>query len=353
VIRDATRTRSAARCDAALAQRVSRLLLPLYQLPHTTRIEEFDRRILLLLNEHVDFDGAWFGHSSIAPGGPRPHSTCLHNLQPSFLRDWEQVKRRDPLAHLAQTSTEKVVVASTSTVPLNEAMRRFCETQDIAQVLFAICAGPERQRATHVSLYRRTRHRFNRGDAGLLELAIEHVACALELNRLHWMHASDDVVGRAASALFDSHGVLQYADDAFLELAALEWPSWVRTGLPDLARTWLIHDTSSSPVFAGARIRLQSERLGDYVLLRARPAGISGVLSPRELTVARIFCDGRTYKDVARRLGIAPATVRHHLRHIYVKLGVTTKSELIRLVYDEHAHAFARPAAHPSSPSFI
>lgn len=339
MIRHVIRSSTVTKEDATLAQRVSSLLLPLYQLPQTARVDEFDRQILRLLNEHIDFDGAWFGHSSIVPGGPRRHSTCLHNLRPGFLDDWEQIKLRDPLAQLAETSKDKIIVASTSTGPLNATMRRFCATQDIAQVLFAVCPCPERQRATHVSLYRRTGRRFNPGDTHLLEIAIEHVASALEHNRLHWMHASDDTARGAASALFDSQGLLQYADEAFFELVALEWPSWDRIGLPEFARTSLICDASSSPVFSGTRIRLQSERLGDYVLLRARPVGPGGVLSPRELSVARIFCDGRTYKGVAKRLGIAPATARHHLRRVYAKLNVTTKSELTRLLYEHDAHA--------------
>ncbi|WP_254609604.1 helix-turn-helix transcriptional regulator [Burkholderia lata] len=335
VIREAIRPHSAPQRGTALAQRVGRLLLPLYRLPHAARVDEFDRRLLLLMNEHIDFDGAWFGHSSILPDGPLPHSACLHNLSPGFMHDWEQVKLRDPLARLAETSPEKIVVASTSTVPMDDAMQHFCKAQGIAQVLFAVCMDPEHHRATHLSLYRRTRRRFEAADAHLLELAIEHMAAALEYNRLYWMHATDGAAGRAASALFDSHGVLQYADDTFFELAALEWPSWDRAGLPNEARVRMFDDASSNPVFCGAHIRLQSERLGDYVLVRARAVGVGGVLSPRELAVARIFCDGCTYKGVAKRLGIAPATARHHLRRVYVKLRVTTKSELIRVLDDD------------------
>ncbi|MBJ9898875.1 helix-turn-helix transcriptional regulator [Burkholderia cenocepacia] len=337
--RDAIRPRSIPPRGAALARRVGRLLLPLYRLPQATRVDEFDRRLLLLLNEHIDVDGAWFGHSSLRPDGPLPHSAYLHNLRPGFMHDWEQVKLRDPLARLAETSSEKIVVASTSTVPLNDTMRRFCKAQGIAQVLFAVCVDAGNQRATHLSLYRRTHRRFDAADANLLELAIEHMASALECNRLHWMHATDGATGGAASALFDAHGVLQYADDAFLALAALEWPSWDRTGLPDDARARLFDATPPPPALSGARIRLHSERLGDYVLVRARAAGVGAVLSPRELAVARIFCDGCTYKGVAKRLGIAPATARHHLRRVYVKLRVTTKSELIRVLDDDGALA--------------
>ena len=42
---------------------------------------------------------------------------------------------------------------------------------------------------------------------------------------------------------------------------------------------------------------------------------------------------------IAKRLGIAPATARLHLRRVYVKLRVTTKSELIRVLDDDGALA--------------
>ena len=55
-------------------------------------------------------------------------------------------------------------------------------------------------------------------------------------------------------------------------------------------------------------------------------------LSPRERAVASEFSNGKSYKEVARSLDISPATVRHHLRVIYEKLGVSDKGELSRLL---------------------
>ena len=46
--------------------------------------------------------------------------------------------------------------------------------------------------------------------------------------------------------------------------------------------------------------------------------------------MAEAFASGRNYKEVARLLGVSPATVRHHLRAVYVKLGVRDKAALAR-----------------------
>lgn len=55
-------------------------------------------------------------------------------------------------------------------------------------------------------------------------------------------------------------------------------------------------------------------------------------LTPRESDVARAFSSGQSYKEVARALQLSPATVRHYLREIYIKLGLTDKAELASLL---------------------
>ena len=52
------------------------------------------------------------------------------------------------------------------------------------------------------------------------------------------------------------------------------------------------------------------------------PAG----LSDREVEVLRLLCRGGTKKRVALLLKISPGTVDHHVRHIYDKIGTTTRA---------------------------
>jgi len=57
-------------------------------------------------------------------------------------------------------------------------------------------------------------------------------------------------------------------------------------------------------------------------------------LSKREQEVAAAFSDGLSYKEIARDLGLAPTTVRSHLRTVYSKLGVTSKIQLAQFLND-------------------
>lgn len=66
---------------------------------------------------------------------------------------------------------------------------------------------------------------------------------------------------------------------------------------------------------------------------------VLAMLSRREAEVARLFAEGQSYKMVARALGSSPATVRHHLRQVYAKLGVTSKVQMARLVSGPVAQA--------------
>lgn len=52
-------------------------------------------------------------------------------------------------------------------------------------------------------------------------------------------------------------------------------------------------------------------------------------LTPRELEIVRGIEDGLSYKLLAERLHISLDTVRNHIRHVYRKLQVNSKGELL------------------------
>jgi DNA-binding NarL/FixJ family response regulator len=61
----------------------------------------------------------------------------------------------------------------------------------------------------------------------------------------------------------------------------------------------------------------------------APPRETPGDLSPRETQILRLLADGHSYKTAAAELNISPDTVRFHIRHIYEKLHVHSKSEAV------------------------
>lgn len=59
-----------------------------------------------------------------------------------------------------------------------------------------------------------------------------------------------------------------------------------------------------------------------------RESGTIDQLTAQELQVALMLAEGRTTRQAAAALFLSPKTVEHHLRHVYPKLGVTSREEL-------------------------
>ena len=54
-------------------------------------------------------------------------------------------------------------------------------------------------------------------------------------------------------------------------------------------------------------------------------------LTPRELASLRLMADGKSNKEIANELGISDRTVKTHLGHLFEKLGVTSRTEAVKV----------------------
>ena len=64
-------------------------------------------------------------------------------------------------------------------------------------------------------------------------------------------------------------------------------------------------------------------------------AGKIDQLSPRELQVAECAAQGESNKQIADRLGLSEHTVKNYLFHVFEKLGVSNRFELLFLLFKE------------------
>jgi DNA-binding CsgD family transcriptional regulator len=72
------------------------------------------------------------------------------------------------------------------------------------------------------------------------------------------------------------------------------------------------------------------------------------VLSEREIEIARLVLQGKTYVEIGEGIYISPRTVEHHIAHIRRRLGATSRSDVLaklRLLLEGHASSVE--AAHP------
>jgi DNA-binding CsgD family transcriptional regulator len=84
------------------------------------------------------------------------------------------------------------------------------------------------------------------------------------------------------------------------------------------------------------RVRSRLRELGVRRRLVAAEPETNGwaALTTSELTVARLVAEGLTNREVAERLFVSPHTVNSHLRHVFSKLGITSRVELARVARD-------------------
>jgi DNA-binding NarL/FixJ family response regulator len=72
-----------------------------------------------------------------------------------------------------------------------------------------------------------------------------------------------------------------------------------------------------------------------------RPAG----LSEKEVAVLVELCHGHTNKQIAVQLWLSEQTVKFHLRNIYRKLGIKSRTEALRYAYEHDLATASAPAA--------
>jgi LuxR family maltose regulon positive regulatory protein len=62
-------------------------------------------------------------------------------------------------------------------------------------------------------------------------------------------------------------------------------------------------------------------------LIPAEPVSVSAKLSTREYQIMQLVAEGGSNKEIGRALGVAPETVKYHLKNIFAKLGVDSRAE--------------------------
>src|SRR6202008_2092515 len=127
------------------------------------------------------------------------------------------------------------------------------------------------------------------------------------------------------------------AEDAGAELARTDGGAEAVDQLNAAFDTYLHHEALADARRVGRELR----RLGVHRRIVSHPRAKTGwdSLTDSELKVVHLIAEGATNRSAAQRLHVSPHTVRAHLRNAFVKLGVSSRTELSKLVRGADHHA--------------
>jgi DNA-binding CsgD family transcriptional regulator len=74
---------------------------------------------------------------------------------------------------------------------------------------------------------------------------------------------------------------------------------------------------------------MSNRRFIDLEVVLATASAISDPLSVREGDILDLIAQGRSNKEIARSLCIAPETVKTHVKHIFIKLNVEKRAQAV------------------------
>jgi DNA-binding CsgD family transcriptional regulator len=91
--------------------------------------------------------------------------------------------------------------------------------------------------------------------------------------------------------------------------------------------------------------RARTELRASGETARKRHPSTLARLTPQELQVAQFVAEGLSNKEVAAQLFLSPRTIDSHLRNVFAKLGITSRTQLA------HLHAQTAGALVPAQPA--
>jgi len=98
------------------------------------------------------------------------------------------------------------------------------------------------------------------------------------------------------------------------------------------AKAYVLKDISADDLIGCIRDVLSGKTYLAPAAAAKLAEGVTRVqLTPREIAALRLMADGKANKEIATALSISERTVKTHLGHLFEKLGVTSRTEAVKV----------------------
>lgn len=287
---------------------------------------------LCQLAQVIDYDAALWGTGTIREW--RFHTCTTVNLPEDFPRALEATHAINPILPriLAQPDTpvDRCEVMDDETYYNSDVYNKCFKHYDISHILSTSHVDPRSGLYSLLTVYRRNRqHGFADADREHQARLAFHLlnsashAFFLHLNRKHAGRPAE-----SAAAVVDKQGLFHEVQPQFIELLDAHFPQRDTNILPFTL-------PSADEVLTTQGLCIKAEPLGELWYVYLWPTGPLDRLTAREREVVYAVAHGLSFKQAARKLGVAPSTVANHLYRIYQKLDLSSRTELAKLVYPE------------------
>lgn len=310
---------------------VGAAFLALYEATCQLPLVKFQAFAMEKLRAALPFDCAWWGLASQVNGQLHVHFSYQHDLPENLSEIINATGGDNVVARSCASKVGTTFNFSPADLYADVATGLPAQVMGIQHLLCTqVLGGPSRTWSV-LALMRRDRSSpFSEGERRLKERLMPHLAQMLSINRCMYMAflRSKAKISPGFAGILNEHDMIHTYDPGFDAMLRLEWPNWDGILLPQPVIT---ARRRGSSYYLGKNIAVQFDLADEQDVVVVNRRSKLNLLSPREQVIAKSFAEGSSYKEVARTLGISPATVRNHLGKIYEKLEIGSKVELSRL----------------------
>ncbi|MGH8505856.1 MAG: response regulator transcription factor [Stenotrophobium sp.] len=308
---------------------VDRYIAKLYRSAFAVTPDEYRGWALREISQVIPNDGGIWGSGSASR--MKFHTCTINGVPDSYPATLEATGDINPILPQMLQNLD-VPVDMRDVFPDNEFFKsklykKAFAPNGISRILSAVHLDPRSGLYSLISLYRSDRNNpFSDQDRALQQRITYHLYSAASHNFFLRLAQDRERPVECAAAVVDQEGSFHQVQPRFLDLLEKHFPDRDPYTLP-----FILPEPGTPMVIDD--LCIQTQRASDTFIVYLWPAGPLDHLTPREREIVHAVAQGLSFKQAARRIGVAPSTVANHLYRVYRKLGVYSRTELAVLVY--------------------
>lgn len=311
-----------------MLNRLSNALSDLYRVADEAPVPECMEALFRSVQGLVRFDGAAITCSNQRrPSGLFEEGNPTYGCAASLPGEYAAVGEHDPVACMFHADRLQPLACHCPQAYNGHETRNLgslWERHHIQHILLTGTPADDARPASWIALLRRGPTPFRQTEADFLAATWPHMQRCLDTARKRVLATLSRQRGEGL-ALLRCASVVEIATPEFHVLCQAEWPGNAGPVLPEHVSSSLRRDGE----YSGRSLRLKLFACCGFYACAAEARSTLDQLTRAERVVAMRYAEGLSHKEIARQLDISDNTVKTHLAHVFDKLGIHRKAELI------------------------